>query len=1132
MDTGAAGDASPWRIKVTVEAEPQDGSSPSKRMTRTTKVPLKGSSSPAKKNPAKKALQAEESEADIKRPQRKRKGTPIRRNVKRASPARVLEDEDVFTDGRSAGQIEMSQALQVELSSPSKGPTTRSKRKGTPKPSPAERARRLSKAQAQLEALGGAEDSDDHNQAEDSDAEVLPSDAAPGDMTVANEDFTMISVATLESMKQGNTSLLLDNSQVGDKSAASVSYMPSSPPQLAREQNSSSSYARHGDEEQHLEASRQKDMTSESEQATKAANIYDEMSWKPTGPLKTSSLLAKSNKPQGHHQPIVEAAEYRLQREAVSREIENAKASDVITVDSSHSSTSDGQSIQQDDDQATFGAEQPEDDDVEEGAEEGAEEDIWAEEASRSLEESQPEPPQQERPSSTAAALNEIFSDQVFKPPRGKIPRTWRRTSGMDFSYVDSPAHELLTKPATETRKVSATSAGSSGDGGGVLTPPDSSFDEDDNTAADESNEDQLDVDLTHPDAAATQLQVEEGEPVPTRRQNSDVSAVARVARRSRDTATNTSQVSVSSASTSNSLSSNVSNRSDTRNENEDTGMFWQSNLPNVFQQTRQRKWGSKLLEERRNRAKTHDLSEILKSSSTIDVEQKSSEGVSVSQSEESNREEGARSALRHVDKQREKVVRSPLRKSLLRSSKIGGDALPTDTGLAATGLTSNLQDKHMPSPGSGTDGTLSESDCTLGESFESKASDQRQLLAEMNLDSARSTSHKHVLQVDETEVSEEAFEDDVEQHPMSEATYDGQTPDNRNRSHFWDPSVDGESYDEDDEEQPEEHEHDEDGYENDEEEDAQPACSYEERLNLDSPLKIRVKFNDSEGNSSMLAPKKAYPPLFVNENEPFRTISTQKQTASTASSPSEQGPGLISRLTSTIWSALIRPSGPNMVDPTPEPEFPPSVRTQIRSRYGVLSDQYPWTIAHMRTLHRLLNSCTSNKYDSLVPKSGPVPAALKSLIGKEVQCVTEFRWKFTEQHAHVVDAFMQVLVPSHYIDSMRKGEVDFIGDDFALLCRGEWAGRHGDDLVWDGETIAYYSYLQKWKGSIERSFVVRALGNAVSANIETAKREAKEKLERERIEAERRAWERRMGVVHDDDDEGHSTEELSTMDS
>jgi hypothetical protein len=126
----------------------------------------------------------------------------------------------------------------------------------------------------------------------------------------------------------------------------------------------------------------------------------------------------------------------------------------------------------------------------------------------------------------------------------------------------------------------------------------------------------------------------------------------------------------------------------------------------------------------------------------------------------------------------------------------------------------------------------------------------------------------------------------------------------------------------------------------------------------------------------------------------------------------------------------------------------------------------------------------------------------------------------------------MQVLVPAHYTDAIRTGEVDFIGDDFALLCRGMWADRHGDDLVWDRDTIAHYPLLRNAKGTIQRSFVVRALGNAVSANVETAEREAKEKAERERIEAERRAWERKMGVVHDEEVEDGGTDELSTMDS
>ena len=440
----------------------------------------------------------------------------------------------------------------------------------------------------------------------------------------------------------------------------------------------------------------------------------------------------------------------------------------------------------------------------------------------------------------------------------------------------------------------------------------------------------------------------------------------------------------------------------------------------------------------------------------------------------------------------------------------------------------------HMPGSSSNAEVTQSESQSSVGESFDSKASDQRQLLAEMDVDAARCHDKPQAVHEDETDIWGAVSEENVEQHPMSEASYMGSSP--HSRSRYTDPETEGESYDARGFEKSEQDDCDQDVIEDADEAQehggGQPTPSYEEHLNLDSPMKIKVKFNDSEGNSSMLAPKKAYPQLFGKEEQPAERIIVPKQSNAIPITSSEQAPGMLSRLTTTIWSALIRPSGPNMVDPTPEQEFPLSLRLNIRSRYGVLSDQHPWTMAHMRTLHRLLNSCTSGKTDSLVPKSGPLPAPLRCLIGKELQCTTEFRWKFTEQHAHVVDSFMQVLVPAHYTDAIRTGEVDFIGDDFALLCRGMWGGRHGDELVWDKETIAYYPLLRNARGSIQRSFVVRALGNAVSANVETAEREAKEKVERERIEAERKAWERKMDVVHEDDVEERSTEESSTMDS
>jgi hypothetical protein len=227
------------------------------------------------------------------------------------------------------------------------------------------------------------------------------------------------------------------------------------------------------------------------------------------------------------------------------------------------------------------------------------------------------------------------------------------------------------------------------------------------------------------------------------------------------------------------------------------------------------------------------------------------------------------------------------------------------------------------------------------------------------------------------------------------------------------------------------------------------------------------------------------------------------------ANPPTDGPPGIFSRLSTTFWSAVVRPSGPVMVEP--DPEYSPSLRARIRSRYGVLSDQHPWTMSHMRTLHRLLNSCTSNKSDSIVPRSGPLPTALRDLIGKNVRCVTEFRWVFTEQHAHVVDAFMQTLVPAEYIDAMKRGEVEFIGDSEAKKYRGLIAGRHGDDVVFKDFLWSF----QMPKGRIERDFVVKAIGNCVCANLITAEKEAAAAANKRRIEDERKAWERKNGIEH-----------------
>ncbi|KAF5853009.1 hypothetical protein GGP41_001542 [Bipolaris sorokiniana] len=97
MSTPRGNGASPWRIKVTVQAEPEDGEnaeSPSvKRVTRTktTTIPLKDpdASSPVKRPRGR----PRKSETGLT-PKPKRKGTPIKRPAEFSSPSKIVRGGD------------------------------------------------------------------------------------------------------------------------------------------------------------------------------------------------------------------------------------------------------------------------------------------------------------------------------------------------------------------------------------------------------------------------------------------------------------------------------------------------------------------------------------------------------------------------------------------------------------------------------------------------------------------------------------------------------------------------------------------------------------------------------------------------------------------------------------------------------------------------------------------------------------------------------------------------------------------------------------------------------------------------------------------------------------------------------
>jgi len=429
------------------------------------------------------------------------------------------------------------------------------------------------------------------------------------------------------------------------------------------------------------------------------------------------------------------------------------------------------------------------------------------------------------------------------------------------------------------------------------------------------------------------------------------------------------------------------------------------------------------------------------------------------------------------VEAGREKAVSSPLRKSLLRSSRMGGSLV----GGAAEGSSSRWSEvnDHSGAEESQTDGMVEES-------YASKASDQRQLLRETAAQSSPAkklqSSHCHRASAyDGNENVDDEYTDDY----TDEQT---ESHNDMNESHDYTNTHGGtDQYDD------------------------EPSHSYEEHLNLESPQKIRVRFGDSL-NSSLLAPRRVYEPLFGPDaksatpstashphvfaaqgsqgSPPTITLVSKRGVGGQAQQQQRQSQGIFSCLSTNFWSAVVRPSGPAEILPVPSSaqqqqerregthaySYPPTLAAQIRNRYGVWRNEHPWSMSHMRTLHRMVNSVTSNKSDSIIPKAGPLPHELAELIDTQQTSVAGYEWVFTQQQAQVVEAFRQVLVPRHVVEAMEKGEVERLGDGTARSYRGLIEGRHGDDLVW-GPTLGVQ------RGGISAEFLVKALGDVVAAN-------------------------------------------------
>jgi hypothetical protein len=225
---------------------------------------------------------------------------------------------------------------------------------------------------------------------------------------------------------------------------------------------------------------------------------------------------------------------------------------------------------------------------------------------------------------------------------------------------------------------------------------------------------------------------------------------------------------------------------------------------------------------------------------------------------------------------------------------------------------------------------------------------------------------------------------------------------------------------------------------------------SYQEDLNLESPMRVKVNFNDDAGNSTLLEPRRQYAPLFDN-------VPTLSKPAHESPEDSQPKSPLL-KLTESFWEAVTKPpvyASPErkpqiLVEEAPIATVPDHV-LRLRRKYGLLPDAHPFIYAHIRTLHRMLNSTRSRSGNSVVPQSGPIGHSLSRMLGKSRTNELDQRFVWTQTHLHVVDSFMSLLLPQEERDRLQYDTGSW-GDAEALRHRGrDSKGRYGDEIVFNG---------------------------------------------------------------------------------
>lgn len=1054
---------------------------------------------------------------------------------------------------RNQHDIEHEYARDRAMFSEQSVPSSEVRRRRSLYPMRNQRSQRLSAARDDLDnalqaAIGGTSVASSDAGQDDYIKSDFAGAGAAGELTTANEDFTMITGESLASIsfKANGTMLGSAAHDEDDEPDVQAEHLTSSPPEKVM----------------------YPDITEQADEAKTPLpnNSHEIMNWKPTEPEAKRFDFQDMQLDHDVSQSIEQGSDPHEVIVIADEDEEQPGPLDSMAIPETHAPSSSpepqGNARESAEPQdATIGAANPEDGEkdekedqnahaneaVEVDVPEDADDDIWAEEASRDIDDSAitttttrshtfPRSRAMEKPATTTTTTVPLAPSEKPDPPRrARLPRTWRKAGAGDSTFADSSTlsnntgddaqdqsriftDQSAAHPVQRTSGDEVESGRSSG-GSGVLTPPSTDDDDsrrklehaktDDNSVAqdpqtlgtepsvgvdaksqevvdqeDEEMEDDEDDEegdisgFTNPGAADTQLEAHHRF---GRQYASDEEEEEDEGEEEDDDDDEEEEAEEGEAEIGNPIPEPVSNASSPGKSGEDTGFFWQSHLAQVSRSGKEK--------PKPQSRQPVDLSAILRMDSSK-VEDEEPEQTHKPDLRSTTLDQTRVRPNRQIfsvhrkpvlvatrPRQTEKsqdvanghLLPSPVRRSLLRASKV------TDGGESVQRPVIRRPALLAPEP------RVEETQLSVTEdSLASKDADQRQLIGEMRATTpvAKKPAHERLAALREASQP-------VQTHGMS---------------------VDG-SYEETDT-----------TFKN-----SWPDHSYEENLNLESPQKIGVNFNDStmsfrneqqqnRERPNLLAPRGPIKPLFEKSTnaQPGKGSESYAPKYNLSSRPStitpvnrakqapvttqQENEGVFARLSTTFWSAVTRSQGP---PPTPAPfartteqTISLSLRAQLRSRYGVLPNSHPWTMAHMRTLHRMLNSLESGRRDSIVPTHAPLPAHLQEIIDEGQLSATGRSFRFEKSHACVVQAFLQLLVTPALCQSMEKGEVEWLGDEQAAHLRGEMGGRPGNDIC--------FKTLKPKRGLIAWEWIVECLGCCVVSNVETGMRRLAANVDRE----------------------------------